>query len=351
MSRRSRNTEIAFGSDSFLDVIANIVGILIILMVISGIRAGNAPVVIQSDEPAPEASAAPSMDVPPSVPATVIEPSPQLLTRAAELQGEIQTLHQSKSRAVASLDELAERERQSQVQIEAAEAQLSAARVEAQERRQQFQRLVDALEESKRELGRLQRTVRDVEQEKSPVTKLKHRVTPISREVRTKEVHFRLLGNRVAHVPVDELVQRMRPQIERQKDFLIKHRRQEGEVGPVEGFSMRYAVEREALSAVDPMSGQGMMRISVSKWELIPQPELQTESIEEAVQRQSAYVRTLRMSDLNAVATFWVYPDSFAIYRRLRDLAYEEGFTVAARPLPFDVPISGSPQGSRSAGQ
>jgi len=33
-----------FGSDSFLDIIANLVGILIVLIVLAGLRAGRAPV-------------------------------------------------------------------------------------------------------------------------------------------------------------------------------------------------------------------------------------------------------------------------------------------------------------------
>src|ERR1700733_14729157 len=44
MSRRRNSDEIEFGSDSFLDIVANIVGILIILIVVAGIKAGAAPV-------------------------------------------------------------------------------------------------------------------------------------------------------------------------------------------------------------------------------------------------------------------------------------------------------------------
>ena len=42
MSRRARE-EMPFGSDSFLDVLANIVGILIILIVAAAARMGRAP--------------------------------------------------------------------------------------------------------------------------------------------------------------------------------------------------------------------------------------------------------------------------------------------------------------------
>ena len=50
MSRR-HHEETSFGSDSFLDVIANIVGILIILIVVAGVRVSRAPVLsIQPEE-------------------------------------------------------------------------------------------------------------------------------------------------------------------------------------------------------------------------------------------------------------------------------------------------------------
>ena len=44
MARRRNSDDIEFGSDSFLDIVANIVGILIILIVVAGIKAGAAPV-------------------------------------------------------------------------------------------------------------------------------------------------------------------------------------------------------------------------------------------------------------------------------------------------------------------
>jgi hypothetical protein len=52
-----------------------------------------------------------------------------------------------------------------------------------------------------------------------------------------------------------------------------------------------------------------------------------------------------------ASLTFWVYPDSFHAYRILQAACQAEGFIVAARPLPDGIPIAGSPDGTRSAGQ
>jgi hypothetical protein len=49
--------------------------------------------------------------------------------------------------------------------------------------------------------------------------------------------------------------------------------------------------------------------------------------------------------------TLWVYPDSFTLYRRLRDELVTRGFSVAARPLPTGMTIRGSPMGTQSAAQ
>jgi hypothetical protein len=47
----------------------------------------------------------------------------------------------------------------------------------------------------------------------------------------------------------------------------------------------------------------------------------------------------------------WVYPDSFAAYRALRDYLHGRDVVVAGRPLPEGVQIASSRSGSVSRGQ
>jgi hypothetical protein len=49
--------------------------------------------------------------------------------------------------------------------------------------------------------------------------------------------------------------------------------------------------------------------------------------------------------------TVWVYPDSFAEFRRLKEHLYQRGFATAARPLPTDRPIAAGPKGTKSIAQ
>ena len=185
-----------------------------------------------------------------------------------------------------------------------------------------------------------------------PVETIEHRLTPISHDVQGKEIHFRLYNGRIAYVPIDELIDRLRIQISQKKNSLLKYRRHIGEVGPVEGFRMSYMMVRQRLSALEELKhGSGLVRITLSEWELQPEPDLETESAAEALQPGSNFIRALRSADADASFTFWVYPDSFELFRKVQKYAHTVGFVVAARPLPFGVQIAGSPQGSRSAGQ
>jgi hypothetical protein len=47
----------------------------------------------------------------------------------------------------------------------------------------------------------------------------------------------------------------------------------------------------------------------------------------------------------------WVYPDSFELYRQLKEELHNMGYATAGRPLPEGVLIGGSSQGTRSSAQ
>src|SRR5262249_36808820 len=76
------------------------------------------------------------------------------------------------------------------------------------------------------------------------------------------------------------------------------------------------------------------------------------ETLEEAARAHSDFQRALADLDPRRVTiTFWAYPESFGMYRTLREELYKRGYTVAGRPLPQGVAISGSPAGSKSSAQ
>lgn len=385
---RHRRSEIGFGSDSFLDIIANIVGILIILIVVAGLRVSHAPVPVAippSEKPtvadsAPEPSPAvpkietpavapavpiPRLPLPPapanSVPAIArapeplppVEPDPGLLAAINRLEGEIAAIQ----RETAVMNARAARRRKANIA-----ARRTLADAEARTRTEQaglarlntkLAELDQQLNRKRNELTSLRLQYDEAKRRSKTANVIRHKLTPVSSLVKGKEIHFRLFTGKVALVPIEALVKMMRKDVVAQKDWLIKFRQHQGEVGPLGGFSMKYVVQRKQTSSVDQLrnGGYGQISIVLSEWRIVPSRDLHAETADEALQVGSAFLRELRATDPSTTLTFWVYPDSFPLFRALQKRAHREGFTVAARPLPFGVPIAGSPRGTRSAGQ
>jgi hypothetical protein len=372
MAGRRQQEELAFGSDSFLDVVANVVGILIILMVIAGLRVSREPTIEPEvdravaqpqpaavDEPEPEQEppqvvepTPPAVDVVQVPPLAPAEPPPELIARARELQarmvGLTSDIEQSKRRQA----DLERRRTEIATQVTSLQQALQGdeqARAAAERQSGDAQ---TSLRELQGRLAVLQGELRTAAAEVPATQVLQHRVTPVSRQVEGKEVHFRLAGGRVSVVPLDALANELKFRIERNRDSLMRLQRYDGSIGPVEGYKMHYVIERLPMSVLEELQfGPGYVRMALSFYELEPLPESVTESAEEALVRSSRFRRELERAGPDTTVTFWVYPDSFDLHRRLLEYVHGVGLDVAARPLPTGVPIAGSPNGSKSMAQ
>ncbi|MBW3538875.1 MAG: hypothetical protein KY476_01260 [Planctomycetes bacterium] len=377
MTRRATSDEAGFGSDSFLDIIANIVGILIILIVVAGVRASKltptaAPLSIPSAHKTAQpvevesSAASPAMATvleQPSIvedtqrpveaprPPTPRQPSPALVAALDERMRTLTALQAQGRKLSTAIDGMTRERQRLSREAELGREALQAGADSVNGAQARLDRLQQDIEAAKRELAERRRQLDVLASEQPKTPTIRHRVTPLSREVET-ELHFLVTGGRVAWVPIDELVERLRREVHRQREWIVRFHKHQGLVGPVNGFSLAYVVERETLSVLEELrQGTGMVRASVSGWKIIPESDYPSESAEEALRPGSGFTRRLQLTDLDTALTFWVYPDSFELFRQLQDHAHREGFTVAARPMPFGVPIAASPQGSRSAGQ
>lgn len=382
MSRRHRG-ELQFGSDSFLDVVANLVGILIILIVAAGLRVSKLPAVPPASaeseaDPVVEAISEPiapiasPIEVPPEVASMPVEveeeeieealPEPpplppleapqELVDAAQDLESQISSM-QSEDAKLAKRMKLTREEHEAllerQERIKTMIAEKAATIVET---KKQAAVAEADLELARETLSRLAKQVREIESAPANVETLEHKITPISRVVNGKEKHYRLEKNRVSEVPIEELVNRFREQIERRKEFLVKTRQYQGEIGPLHGFNMRYHVRIESMSDLEAArAGHGGFRINLSSWEIHPEPGHKGETAEVALRRGSKFYQSILGTSPDTTLTFWVYPDSYPLYRSLQRFTHEHGYSVAGRPLPEGVPIAGSPNGSKSASQ
>ena len=353
MSRRPPPAEQQFGSDSFLDVVANVVGILIILMVLADVRASRAPVTltpptpsITTEEPR-ELAAAPKLTAPPDDSAERHrEELAELQSQTEKLQDELNVVRTATADHEQRLSELQSQDAATRNRLTSVGSTLDHELSTLAQNREQIAKLSAAAQAVRVKLKERQTEIAAVEKQPHKVKQLEHRITPVSRVLRENEaeLHFRCLAGQVALVPVMELATRMKGQMERQREVIVQAPRYRGEVGPVRGFSMHYVVEREVT-----LNGLVFARVSYS--EVVPEPDLDSETAVIAVQTNSIFRNELRKAEPGSTITFYVYSDSFSLYRQLQAIAHREGFAVAARPLPIGEPIGFSPSGSRSAAQ
>ncbi len=349
--RARRPREIAFSLDSFLDLVANVVGIIIRLILVAWVGARSYQAVMSTPAPAtpPPASAANETDDPAR---RVIDQDRKELQDTqdrllAQLK-QLQQVHSENEQTGKQLVLLSAR----QAELEKEQGELNRALTN---QTQSTRTVAASLEDLRKRRERLDEEIKALERLPSAKRVLRYR-TPVSRPVHTDEYHFECRDGRVAFVDIAACLAEIRDTFrERGKDLRTQWRVESvtAQVGP---FRLRYVVERERGLADRAGGGlpdpDGSFRYTVSGWTVEPMAVQRGETEAAALAPTSAFRQVVDTLDPDlAVVTFWVYPDSFALYRRLRDYLYERGVEVAGRPLPIGYPIASSRHGSVSRGQ
>jgi hypothetical protein len=123
------------------------------------------------------------------------------------------------------------------------------------------------------------------------------------------------------------------------------------QVGPVGSFSLTYVLGR-AQPGLEELMERQSIRFDLRGWEVVPASENRGDTYEATRNPISQYAMAIRrLTPGRSVVTMWVYPDSYKLFRKLRDELNDAGFSVAGRPLPEGMTIRGSPMGSVSAAQ
>ncbi|HWA98520.1 MAG TPA: hypothetical protein VG713_08505 [Pirellulales bacterium] len=326
MARQKRNDEEAFGSDSFLDIVANVVGILIILVMIAGLRARQVP----------------DFDA---------QPTDEQQQQLAELEEEARGMATDMQHVAAELEQVAaigasrRLERDSLVYL-AAEAQhlLDQRREKLGKNEREAFDLRRQVAERETKLTKLTHDLQDVTATEVSAVTIENYPTPISRTVTGHEAHFQLKHGRIVSVPVNEAIELLKDGIRRNLPRLEHVSEITDTVGPIGDFRMRYTLGRVPVGR-----GQAMVDLT---FEMVPLEEPLGETVDEAMAPKSDFRASLaRTNPRHTTITLWAYPDSFAIYRTMKKELYKQGFAVAGRPLPMNQFISGSPHGSKSAAE
>jgi len=341
--RRNRNNEqtAAPGEDSFLDVVANLVGILIILVMVIGAQAH------ESWQKSAE------MDV---TAQAELEKITQQSEKARREAGSMQTENVELERLVKEEElstKLLSAERDA-MQVAILQLERKIEHFESEKSDDDRARLAAQNELAKRQLAldELQRKIAMASADESAPQTIEHYPSPIAKTVFGEELHFRLAGGKVAYVPMQELVGLVKSEIELKGRSLKSEQETSGTVGPIEGFRMQYLLSAlEITRRVD----QYVVRQKVAQVEevqLLPTRNDIGETLAAALADGGRFQQRITQADPhNTTISIWVYPDSYAEFRDLKDILAKRGFLSAAWPLPFGQPISGSPNGAHSAAQ
>jgi hypothetical protein len=176
--------------------------------------------------------------------------------------------------------------------------------------------------------------------------------SPVARPASNEEYHFELRRQRVTFINLERLMELCKSDAQLRIRLSDRIPEITSKVGPVGAFSLAYELVKAAPGSVEELIQRRSVRFDLRAWELIPESERRGETFEATRNPLSEFARAAnRMSPSRSTVTLWVYPDSFALYRRLREDLIEHGFSVAGRPLPEGMTIRGSPLGTQSAAQ
>jgi len=334
MQSHTSHSSLEHDHDSFLDIVANIVGILIILVMVVSMRARHAPDPTDATPTAPIPNRKIEIDH-----AALQQDLARLIVESEKLDDYLAVRHEERRRLTLLL--AATEDRLSEERQRMTEAERSAHTLHA-EISQTQQQLADL------QLEHIQAASTD-----SDVQVLENHPTPIGKSVFGREVHFQLLAGRITHLPIETLFREAREQARQKVWKLDKLPESTETVGPHGGFRMRYTLEKIPLPREVRMeSGRTGFMIRSKLWELIPSSNQLGEPITAALGEHSRFRRHLTDLDPETTTiTLWTYPDSFTVFRTVKKELHAMGFDAAARPLPSGVRIAGSPSGSRSTAQ
>ena len=340
MLRKRKITEIELGGqDSFLDLVSNIVGILLILVMVAGVRAQfSSANDSEPTEPLADTQMRADLETKYEEMQTKEKWAMQLRGNLEELQVQSEIIAEQvyrQSKEYAALFDL-------MVSIQADMEFV------AEEKSQTFQQKIEhqrRLLETNAKLEQINREKAYLQQTRPQATVLENIPTPLSRTIgEDKEVHVRLLGGRIVYVPFPELRQQLHRHVYEDLNRFARQSTSVGKVGPIDNFQLEF------LLASYEVPTQG---VRLQYAEVTPVREPLGQPLREALASpQSEFRRKLSAfrRDLYTV-TVWVYPDSFEEYQELKKFLHELGYSVAARPMNMGDPISASPSGTRSSTQ
>jgi len=356
--RPDRIEEDLTGEDSFLDVVANVVGVLIILVMVVGVRASQIALEAESEQ-----------HVEDDVSTPLAGPEASAVTpNSSKLHNE---LNQAKRQAIASqrtiqemtirvvrLHREAELQDQNRIKLSMHQSLIEKdleqrrSKLDAQ-RRQEYdvQRKIMVSQLELEELTQEQLALLSAPEQ---VQEIECVPTPLARAVDGAAIHLRLGKGLVSIVPLEELMAEIGYHANEIRQRLQSRDELVETFGPINGYRMKLTISRQTSSAPlgGPMVGQIRRTVHEQYAEFLPTSDDMGQNVEQALMPGSKlhnYLQAHRRQSPPVVV--WLYTDSFDEFRLLKRALWEMGFSLATRPLPPGVSIAASSHGTKAAAQ
>lgn len=352
MFRRRRplhNESIHFSFDSFLDLVTNVVGIIIRLILVTwvGARSYHASMNWLDLEPLPAEKQELKITDDPlharlEMAKNDLDDAKSLLLQRLR---DLEAAEQKKVDRELQLSTLVSRRNELDAERKALESK-------AGERGSQVRLASLSVEQVRQRSRKLLEEIKKIEAAPSNKKQLKYHA-PLSKAVHSDEMFFECKAGRVTYIDLPAFMQEVKLSLDEAAQELKSTYRVERSTPPVGPFRLRYAIERERspldVGATPP---ERSFHYGLSEWVVEPLSPNRGETLELALRPKSDFRQlTDHLDSKLTIVTFWVYPDSFELFRELRDHLYERGLDIAGRPLPPEAPIAASKHGTASRGQ
>jgi len=334
MKKRHRE-ELSVGDDAFLDTVANLVGILIILVVIVSTGTKSAANLLATQR---IAEAAEAMQQPMESASQIQK---DLLRQVDQLNQHTMEVAYRKAERDAMLD-----------QVLKAKALIDEESEELDDQSKSDIEQSTRLSEMEKELAKLLAQQGSIDTTEKPPIVLQHLPTPMAKTVFGKEMHIMVRGSSITVIPWDRLVDALKSEVRSRLKRGMKNDQIGSKLDPIDGFVMSYSlVSKRGLVSNGGSTAMAQM-IELDKFELEPGPDIFRESLDQCLGMNGRLrIELSAYSPRETTVTAWVYPDSFETFRQLKELLFVQGFMTAARPLPEGIRIGASPRGSQSTAQ
>jgi|GEM_PF-575400 len=361
------------GQDSFLDIVANMVGILIILVLVVGLRVRAAPQAAEAEAKAAKQEVAESLkDDHQAALATLampeVCPKAEQKDAAAELAKKQDLKKQIEATKAEEMELTAKFLKKKQQFVELEQSRLAnekavvimndivvKARMQVDEKKLNFSEekrknleLQEILRKAQKEEQELRNNLQLAKSEKEYEKRvIENHPSPIGKVLaKDNEVAFRILDGRIAYVPQKELFDRLKEVYDTKARMLRDRVEYTGFIPPIHNFRLQYTLQRYT-------DGAGMLGYGMSYCEFQPVGQNLGEPVEEALANPNSTFRRILAARPPGryPITLWTYAGSFDKFEEVKKFLMAQKYRIAGRPLTKGMPIAASPHGSRSIAQ